>query len=82
MQELSHSHHGGLDPSLEDTPLFGSSVDLAPGEIMPLGVVTDSLDSEYVRPKKRGRVTFWIATGWLGGNPRPLLATSRRRRSR
>ena len=65
MQELSHSHGHTLDPSTQDTPLFGAEVDLAPGEIMPLGVVTDSLDEAYVKPKKRGRVTFWIATGWM-----------------
>ena len=65
MQELSHSHGHTLDPSTQDTPLFGAEVDLAPGEIMPLGVVTDSLDEAYVKPKKRGRVTFWIAGGWL-----------------
>ena len=65
MQELSHSHGHTLDPSTQDTPLFGAAVDLAPGEIMPLGVVTDSLDEVYVKPKKRGRVTFWIAGGWL-----------------
>ena len=66
MQELSHSHGHTLDPSTQDTPLFGAAVDLAPGEIMPLGVLTDSLDEVYVKPKKRGRVTFWIAGGWLG----------------
>ncbi len=66
MQELSHSHGHTLDPSTQDTPLFGAEVDLAPGEIMPLGVLTDSLDEVYVKPKKRGRVTFWIAGGWLG----------------
>ena len=66
MQELSHSHGHTLDPSTQDTPLFGAEVDLAPGEIMPLGVLTDSLDEAYVKPKKRGRVTFWIAGGWLG----------------
>ncbi len=66
MQELSHSHGHTLDPSTQDTPLFGAAVDLAPGEIMPLGVVTDSLDEAYVKPRKRGRVTFWIAGGWLG----------------
>ena len=65
MQELSHSHGHTLDPSTQDTPLFGAEVDLAPGEIMPLGVLTDSLDEAYVKPKKRGRVTFWIAAGWL-----------------
>ena len=66
MQELSHSHGHTLDPSTQDTPLFGAEVDLAPGEIMPLGVLTDSLDEVYVKPSKRGRVTFWIAAGWLG----------------
>lgn len=66
MQELSHSHGHSLDPSTQDTPLFGADVDLTPGEIMPLGVVTDSLDEAYVRPRRRGRVTFWIAGGWLG----------------
>lgn len=66
MQELSHSHHGGLDPSLEDTPLFGADVDIVPGEVMPLGVVADALEGEYVKPRKRGRITFWIAAGWLG----------------
>ncbi len=66
MQELSHSHGHTLDPSTQDTPLFGADVDLSPGEIMSLGVLTDSLDEVYVRPKKRGRVTFWIAGGWLG----------------
>ena len=54
MQELSHSHGHTLDPSTQDTPLFGAAVDLAPGEIMPPGVVTDSLDEAYVKPKKRG----------------------------
>lgn len=66
MQELSHSHGHQLDPSIQDTPLFGADVDLAPGEIMPLGVLTDSLDEAYVKPKRRGRLTFWIAGGWLG----------------
>jgi len=66
MQELSHSHQHGLDPSMQDTPLFGADVDIAPGEVMSLGVLTDSLDEAYVKPKKRGRVTFWIATGWMG----------------
>ncbi len=64
MQELSHNH--GLDASREDTPLFGADVDIAPGEVMPLGVMADATDELYVKPRRKGRVTFWIAAGWVG----------------
>jgi peptide/nickel transport system permease protein len=64
MQELSHNQH--LDPTLEDTPLFGAEVDVSPGEVMSLGVLSEGHEAGYVRPKKKGRVTFWIAATWIG----------------
>ena len=64
MPELSTNH--GLDTSREDTPLFGADVDIAPGEVMPLGVMADATDELYVKPRRKGRVTFWIAAGWIG----------------
>ena len=62
MHELSHNKH--LDPSLEATPLFGAEVDVAPGEVMSLGVISEGHEAgrqaEEARPHHvlaRGRVS-------------------------